>query len=153
MPRWLIIPFIVILLISLTKQFWGEKPQEVATIYDIPKKLDSELLTLKVFPQGKTNNVYVFTTYKGGSEEDFLYLTPENNIIETPSQIMSLPDSVLNNGFQVTGHFFIGTGIPQEYILNVPKVSRLRVFLYKSIDGLNSASVTDRVNADSLSLP
>lgn len=152
-PRWLIIPLIVVFLISITKQFWGEQPEEVATIYDIPKKLDNELLTIKVFPQAKSDSVFVFTTYKGGNEDDFLYLIPENSIIETPSQIMSLPDSVLNNGFNVTGHFFMGTGIPEAYIMNVPKVKRLRVFLYKSIDGLNKASVPDRVNTDSSSLP
>lgn len=142
-PRWLVIPFIVISLIALTRQFWDDQTETAATVYDIPKKLDTELLTLKVYPQSKSNNVFVFTTYKEGSEDDFLYLTPENIALETPSQIMDLPDSILQKGFQVSGYFYIGTGIPKEYIGNIPKVKRLRVFLYQRIDGLSKPVKVD----------
>ena len=147
LPRWLVIVMITMSIIMLTKSIWGDKEvQEVATIYDIPKTLDNEALTLNIYPESYKDSVAVFTSYKGGNDNDYLYLIPDNEALETPDFIMSLADSVLSDGLEVKGYFYKGTGIPEMYLHVVPRVGRYRVFRYHSIDIKNKTALHQAVS-------
>lgn len=129
-PRWLIIPFILVGILYWSQDLWESNSKP--TLFDLPKTLEDDVLSLEVYPVSNVNNVAVFTTGRGGNEDDRLYLTPASDTVSLPENFHALRDS----GYimKVHGRFFQGHGIPAEYFNVTPKPERLRVFQFDSIE-------------------
>ena len=97
-------------------------------MFDLPKTLEKETFTIIVYPVSNVNSVPVFTTGKGGLEEDYLYLTPASDSVDFPADYNTKKDS--GYVLQVHGAFYQGKGIPSEYLHAKPKPERLRVFQF-----------------------
>lgn len=129
-PRWLLIPFILVFLLYWTQDMW--KGNSEPSVFDLPKTLEDETYSLEVYPVSNVNNVSVFTTGKGSDEKDYLYITPASDSIDFPSNFVELRDSGYN--IKVTGKFYKGKGIPAEYLYTKPKPERLRVFRFEKLE-------------------
>ncbi len=126
MPRWLLIPALIIMSLYWTQDYWQKSSEP--TLFDIPKTLEEKEFTLEVYPVSNVNNVMIFSTGISGNEEDYLYLTPASEIVEFPIDYAEKKDS----GYilRVHGKFYSGTGIPVEYLYTKPKPVRYRVFRF-----------------------
>ena len=126
LPRWLFIPLILVGILYWSQDLW--KGNNEPSVFDLPKTLEEKSFTIQVYPVSNTNDVPVFTTGKGGNEEDYLYLTPAPTNPIFPGDYKSKSDS--GYVLQVHGKFYMGKGIPAEYIQSKPKPARLRVFQF-----------------------
>jgi hypothetical protein len=129
-PRWLLIPFILIGALYWTQSLW--KGNKEPSFFDLPKTLEEEILMLEIFPVSNVNDVPVFTTGKGGNEEDKLYITPASDTVSIPENYHELKDSGYT--IRVHGRFFKGHAIPAEYLRMKPKPERLRVFQFDRLE-------------------
>ena len=129
-PRWLIIPFCIVFLLYWTQDLWQGNNEP--GIFDLPKTLEKETYSLTVYPVSNVNNVPVFTTGKGGLEEDYLYLTPASDTVAFPFDYAAKKDS--GYVLKVYGKFYMGKGIPAEYLYVKPKPERLRVFQFDKVE-------------------
>ena len=129
-PRWLFIPFILVGILYWSQDLW--KGNSEPTVFDLPKTLEEEILTLEIYPVSNVNNIPVFTTGKGGNEEDKLYLTPASDTVNFPENYQALKDS--GYVMKVHGRFYKGHGIPAEYFRVKPKPERLRVFQFDRVE-------------------
>jgi hypothetical protein len=125
-PRWLFIPLILVGILYWSQDLW--KGNNEPSIFDLPKTLEEKSFRIQVYPVSNVNNVPVFTTGKGGNEEDYLYLVPAPGNPEFPSDYLSKSDS--GYVLQVNGKFYQGKGIPPAYLGTKPKPARLRVFQF-----------------------
>ena len=125
-PRWLIIPFCIVFLLYWTQDLWQGNNEP--SVFDLPKTLEKETYSLTVYPVSNVNDVHVFTTGKGRLEEDYLYLTPASDTVDFPSDYAAKTDS--GYVLKVYGKFYMGKGIPAEYLNAKPKPERLRVFQF-----------------------
>jgi hypothetical protein len=127
LPRWLFIPFILVALLYWTQDLW--KGNSEPSVFDLPKTLEEEKYSLEVYPISNVNDVAVWTTGKGGNEEDYLYVIP------SPAATAMFPHDYAqkrDSGYvlKVYGNFYKGKGIPAEYLYTKPKPERLRVFQF-----------------------
>jgi len=126
LPRWLFIIVSIVGILYFSQRLW--KSDSEPSVFDLPKTLEEESYTIIVYPVSNVNNVSVFTTGKGGLEEDYLYLVPANGSIDFPMDYHVKKDS--GYALQVHGKFYQGKGIPAGYLYAKPKPERLRVFQF-----------------------
>ena len=129
-PRWLIIPVCIVGILYWSQVIW--KGSSEPSVFDLPKTLESESYTITVYPVSNVNKVPVFTTGRGGLEEDYLYLTPLSNATDFPVDYNTKKDS--GYVLRVHGKFYKGKGIPAEYLYAKPKPERLRVFQFDTAE-------------------
>ena len=126
LPRWLFIPFVLVGILYWSQDLW--KGNKEPTVFDLPKTLEQKRFRIQVYPVSNVNNVPVFTTGKGGNEEDYLYLEAAPGNPGLPADYLSKSDS--GYVLEVHGKFYKGIGIPAAYININPKPARLRVFQF-----------------------
>ncbi|MES2645640.1 MAG: hypothetical protein V4717_02105 [Bacteroidota bacterium] len=126
LPRWLFILVSVVGILYWSQSLW--KGNSEPSVFDLPKTLEKETYSITVYPVSNVNGVPVFTTGKGGLEEDYLYLTPATGSVDFPADYSNKKDS--GYVLKVSGKFFKGKGIPEEYLYTSPKPERLRVFQF-----------------------
>lgn len=124
-PRWLIIPALIIICLYWTQDYW--QGSQEPSVFDLPKKLEDREFTLTVYPVSNVNGVPVFTATKG-DEDNYMYLVPATSSTDFPADFAEKKDSGYT--LQVHGKFFMGKGIPAEYLQTKPKPERLRVFQF-----------------------
>ena len=104
-----------------------------ASVFDIPKKLEENKMSLQVWLYGQPNGTEVFSTTKSGGEDDRLYLEPATEYLNiSPGYFQQLKDS--GYSLKLYGSFYKGKGIPKRFIQIQPKPEKYSVFRYESMD-------------------
>ena len=130
LPRPLAIIFIIICVIGIGKSMMSSKDE--ATMFDLPKTLNEEKLTITAHYYGNTNGAQIFTIVKNGGEEDRLYLEPANSALTIPANFMQLKDS--GYVLKLYGAYFKGKGIPERFFNIQPKPEKYAVFRFESLE-------------------
>lgn len=130
LPRTLAILLMVVGLVYWMKV--GLNDAGKPTLFDIPKKLQEEKLTILVRLHSEPAGAEVWSTSKSGSEDDRLYLQPARPSQTIPQEYYRLKDS--GYVLKLYGAFYKGKGIPQQYLQIQPKPERYAVFRYESLD-------------------
>lgn len=122
--------FAVVALIFWSRQAFQSNSEP--SVFDIPKKLQEEKLTIMVRLHSEPAGTEVWSTSKSGSEDDRLYLQPARPSQTIPQEYYRLKDS--GYVIKLYGAFYKGKGIPQQYLHIRPKPERYAVFRYESLD-------------------
>lgn len=128
-PRWLIIPFVIITILYWTQDMWKENQEY--SVMDMPKDLEPERYALEIKPDSSTQGVEVYTMSVAGNKDDYLYLEPAALDDAIPPSYYLLKDS--GYVLKVFGNFYYGKAIPVVYAQVKPKPERLRLFRYDSV--------------------
>ncbi len=115
--------------------FWSRQAFQstnAPSVFDIPKKLEEEKLTIVVRLHSEPGGAEVWSTSKSGSEDDRLYLQPARPSQTIPLEYYQLKDS--GYVLKLYGSFYKGKGIPEAYFSIQPKPERYSVFRYESLD-------------------
>ena len=109
------------------------KSKDEASVFDTPKKLQENKMSLKVWLHSKPNGTEVFSTSKSGSEDDRLYLEPATQYLSIPPEFFT---TLKDSGYilKLYGAFYTGKGIPERYLSVQPKPEKYSVFKYESMD-------------------
>lgn len=109
------------------------KSKDEPSIFDVPKKLQTNKMSLKVWLYSTFNGVEVFCTSKGGNEDDRLYLEPATQYLSIPPEFYS---KLKDSGYILTlyGAFYKGKGIPQRFLMAQPKPNKYAVFRYENLE-------------------
>ena len=110
------------------------KSKDEPSVFDIPKTLQANKLTLKLWYSGKqANGAEMYSTTEVGGEDDRMYLEPATQYLNINREILTkLKDSGYT--LKLYGSFFKGKGIPERYLAPAPKPDKLPVFKYESMD-------------------
>lgn len=131
LPRRLGIILMIVMLLVFSIRMLNSKNE--ASIYDVPKKLESTKMNLKVWFHSKPGGAEVFSISKSGSEDDRVYLQPSTDFLSIPPEFFTkLKDSGYT--LKLYGSYYKGKGIPGRYLNIKPKPERYPVFRYESLD-------------------
>ena len=122
--------FAVVALVYWSRQAFQSTSEP--SVFDIPKKLLDEKLTIIVRLPSEAAAAEVWSTSRSGGEDDRLYLQPARPSQTIPKEYYRLKDS--GYVLKLYGSFYKGKGIPQAYLNIQPKPERYAVFRYESLD-------------------
>ena len=122
--------FAVVALVFWSRQAFQSTSEP--SVFDIPKKLEDEKLTIQVRLHSESGGAEVWSTSKSGSGDDRLYLLPARPSQTIPLEYYRLKDS--GYVLKLYGSFYKGKGIPQTYFNIQPRPERYSVFRYESLD-------------------
>ena len=128
----LIIMMLIIGSIFLMSRNWIKSKDE-PSIFDVPKKLQDNKMSLKVYPFARTGGAEVYSTSHSGGEDDRLYLEPATAYLAvTPENFTRMRDS--GYALKLYGAFYVGKGIPARFLGMQPRPDKYSVFRYESMD-------------------
>jgi hypothetical protein len=111
LPRTLAIVFMIVVLLTLSRNFMSTNDEP--SVFDLPKTLNEEKLTITAYYYGNTNGAEIFSIVKNGGEDDRLYLEPANKNLTIPANFKQLKDS--GYVLKLYGSYFKGKAIPERF--------------------------------------
>lgn len=130
LPRTLAVVFIVIALFAISRNFMSINNEP--SVFDLPKTLEVEKLTITAFYYGNTNGAEIFSVVKNGGEDDRLYLQPANKYLSVPANFKQLKDS--GYVLKLYGSYYKGKAIPEIFLNIQPKPEKYPVFHYERLE-------------------
>lgn len=130
LPRIFIIVFMIVAIFAISRNFMSRSDEP--TLFDLPKALNEEKITITAFYYGNTNGAEIFSIVKNGGEDDRLYLEPANKNLTIPTSFKQLKDS--GYVLKLYGSYYKGKAIPERFFNIRPKPEKYPVFRYESLE-------------------